>query len=191
LDARQPRHCFSAEGTDRKALAEELDVQDDPSWSPDGQFLVVAARDGSGDKLFKIRAGDGTSTVLLNAAAHYPVWSPDGSFILYRQTDKAQLQAVTPEGSSYPITLPPLQFRNAVNNPYRFLPDGKQIVALRGTYRQDNFWLVDLRSGQMRQITDLRPGFSITSFDVSQDGKNILFDRARQNADVVMIEPNQ
>jgi Tol biopolymer transport system component len=182
---------MSAEGTNRKALAEGMDVQDDPSWSPDGQFLVVAARDRSGDKLFKVRVSDGTSVVLLNAAAHYPLWSPDGRFILYRQSDKANIQAVTPEGAHYSTNLPALQFRNAVSNPYRFLPDGTHIVALQGQYRRDNFWLADLRTGQMRQLTDLRPGFSITSFDVSPDGKSILFDRARQNADVVIIEPNE
>jgi Tol biopolymer transport system component/tRNA A-37 threonylcarbamoyl transferase component Bud32 len=182
---------MSAEGTNRKALAEGLDVQDDPSWSPDGQFLVVAARDRSGDKLFKVRVSDGTSVVLLDAPAHYPLWSPDGRVILYRQSDKANVEAITPEGTRYSTSLPDLPFRNAVNNPYRFLPDSTHIVALQGQYRQDNFWLVDLQTGQMRQITDLRPGFSITSFDVSPDGKSILFDRARLNSDVVMIEPNE
>jgi hypothetical protein len=66
---------MSAEGTNRKALAEGLDLQDDPSWSADGQWVVVAARDRGGDKLFKVRISDGTPVVLLNTAAHYPQWS--------------------------------------------------------------------------------------------------------------------
>jgi Tol biopolymer transport system component len=124
------------------------------------------------------------------AAAHYPLWSPDGRLILYRQTDKVNIQAVTPEGIVSSPTLPPFQFRNAVDNPYRFLPDSTQIVVLQGQYRQDNFWLADLPTGRMRQITNLRPEFSITSFDVAPDGKSILFDRSRHNADVVMIDSN-
>lgn len=34
----------------------------------------------------------------------------------------------------------------------------------------------------------LRPGFIMKSFDVSSDGKQILFDRYRENADVVLID---
>ena len=37
---------MSADGTNRRALSEGLDVQDDPSWSPDGQWLAVAGNDG-------------------------------------------------------------------------------------------------------------------------------------------------
>lgn len=34
----------------------------------------------------------------------------------------------------------------------------------------------------------LRPGFDMKSFDVSPDGKQILFDRYRENSDVVLID---
>ena len=134
---------------------------------------------------------DGTISVLLNAPAHYPQWSPDGEFILYRRSDKTGIEAITPSGGPFPINLPPLGFRNSVDNPYRFLPPGSsQIVMLRGQYRNENFWLADLHTGKLRQVTDLQAGPSILSFDVASDGR-ILFDRARQNADIVMIEPSR
>jgi hypothetical protein len=34
----------------------------------------------------------------------------------------------------------------------------------------------------------LRPGESILGFDVSPDGKRVLFERVRENSDVVLIE---
>jgi hypothetical protein len=37
-------------------------------------------------------------------------------------------------------------------------------------------------------LTALRPGESLQSFDVSPDGKRILFERRRENSDVVLIE---
>jgi hypothetical protein len=40
----------------------------------------------------------------------------------------------------------------------------------------------------MRQLTNLRPGYDVRSFDVSPDGKSILFDRYRENSDVVLID---
>ena len=48
--------------------------------------------------------------------------------------------------------------------------------------------MVDLDSGQRRQLTNLKPGFSIGSFDVSPDGRQIIFDRVRQNSDIVLID---
>ena len=48
--------------------------------------------------------------------------------------------------------------------------------------------MLDLATGQQRQLTKLRPGFDIKSFDVSPDGKQILFDRYRENSDIVLID---
>ena len=48
--------------------------------------------------------------------------------------------------------------------------------------------MLDLASGKLRQLTDLKPGFSIKNFDISPDGKRILFDRSRENSDIVLID---
>jgi hypothetical protein len=61
------------------------------------------------------------------------------------------------------------------------------VVKLGGFRRQD-FWVFDLATGARRQLTRLRPGESIVRFDVSPDGKRILFERVRENSDVVLIE---
>jgi len=37
-------------------------------------------------------------------------------------------------------------------------------------------------------MSDFRPGFETLGFDISADGKDILFDRHRDNADVVLID---
>jgi dipeptidyl aminopeptidase/acylaminoacyl peptidase len=182
---------MTSDGTGLRALGEGFNVQDQPSWSPDGQWMAIAANDGKRDRLFKVKVSEGTAVPLTETAAHYPVWSPDGRFILYRQTEKALVMAVTPEGAPFPLGLPPIPFRNAIRNPYRILPDGKQIVVLSGQYRQQNFLLADIGTGKTRMLTDLQPGSSITAFDVSRDGRSIFFDRVRENADIVVIEPKR
>ncbi len=48
--------------------------------------------------------------------------------------------------------------------------------------------MLDLATQQLRQLTKLRPGFDTKSFDISLDGKQILFDRYRENSDIVLID---
>ena len=71
---------------------------------------------------------------------------------------------------------------------YRFLPDGKNIVILQGQFREQDFWQVNLETGERRQLTHLKPGYSVRNFDISPDGKEILFDRIQENSDIVLIE---
>jgi hypothetical protein len=47
--------------------------------------------------------------------------------------------------------------------------------------------VLGLETGGERQLTDLKPGTLIQSFDVSLDGQQIIFDRHKDNADVVLI----
>jgi hypothetical protein len=59
---------------------------------------------------------------------------------------------------------------------------------LQGPFREQDFWFCDLTTGNSRRLTKLRPGDSIRSFDISPDGKRILFDRFRENSDIVLID---
>ena len=59
---------------------------------------------------------------------------------------------------------------------------------MQGPHRWQQFWLLDLETGRSRKLTNLRTGFAMRGFDVSPDGKQILFDRTRENSDIVLIE---
>ena len=72
--------------------------------------------------------------------------------------------------------------------PYKCPGAPHEGAMLLGDYFRQNFWLIDLETGRRRQITDLKPGYSVGSFDVSPDGRQILFDRVRQNSDIVLID---
>jgi hypothetical protein len=41
----------------------------------------------------------------------------------------------------------------------------------------------DLTTGEKRQLTKLKPGYSVRGFDISPDGKEILYDRAQENSE--------
>jgi Tol biopolymer transport system component len=95
------------------------------------------------------------------------------------------LNAVTPSGEPYP--LPPISV-DRVRDSYRFLPGGKELVVKLGGFRRQDFWVFDVSTGNRRQVTQLQPGDSVRRFDVSPDGKRIVFERVRENSDVVLIE---
>jgi serine/threonine protein kinase len=187
-EGRNGLYVMNADGTNLRQLAASLDVRDAPSWSPDGKFIAVAADQGDGSRLFKVPVDGGAPVLLVDGLSRMPVWSPDGSLILYAAPQQGAgyaVKAVTPEPK--PHTLPELWILRGGDR-YRFLPGSRHIVALLGDYLHQNFWMVELETGQRRQLTNLKPGYSITSFDVSPDGRQILFDRVRQNSDIVLID---
>ena len=86
--------------------------------------------------------------------------------------------------------MPRLWLQRGGGERFGFLPNGGAIVVQQGEFhnRQRDFWAFDLVTGRLRQLTKLRPGSSVRSFDVSPDGKQILFDRIRENSDIVLID---
>jgi Tol biopolymer transport system component len=181
-------YCTSADGTNGRILADSLDVRGAGSWSPDGKWIAIAAQDSAGVRLYKIPASGGSATTLVSTVSSNPVWSPDGTFILYSGAPRARVVpvlAVTPEGVAHP--LPPLSV-DRLGDSYRFLPGGKQLVVKQGGFRRQDFFAFDLTSGQQRPLTKLRHGDSFLRFDVSPDGKRIVFERVRENSDIVLIE---
>ncbi len=186
--ARSILYCTTAEGTNARPLAASLDVRGSASWSPDGGWIAVSADQGDGARLFKVPTDGGPPVRLVDTTASNPLWSPDGAFILYSGAQIGRtvpVKAVTPPGQPYPL---PELWVYRIDENYRFLPGGRELVLMQGGFRRQNLWLLDLNTGRQRQLTNLQPGSSLRSFDVSPDGKRILFDRVQENSDIVLIE---
>ena len=183
-------HIMTSHGTSLRRLdvGETLDVRGSPSWSPDGKWIAVTADEGDERRLIKVPVDGGAPATLVAGSPTNPVWSPDGRLILYRvrQGPFSIVNAVTPDGA--PASLPNLRTGISESDAYRFIPGTRSLVALQGNVPVQNFWRLDLETGLRRQLTDFKPGLRIQSFDVSPDGKQILFDRWREDADIVLIE---
>ena len=125
------------------------------------------------------------SVKLADGEAINPVWSPDGQMIVYAgpfARGQASLFAVRPDGT--PVDFPSLRVSPGG---YRFLRDGTGLVFLPRPESLD-FWLLDLDSKKSRQLTHLGQLGTIRRFDITPDGKHIVFDRVRQNSDIVLID---
>ena len=184
-------HLMAADGTNVRRIAESLEARGAPSWSPDGKWIAVTASDGRANPLFKVPADGGAPVRLvdgMNSVVSNPVWSPDGRFILYSEgqgSATVRLQGITPDRR--PFQLPEVWVGNTGDR-YRFMPDGKSLVVTQGVLWLQNFSLLDLATGQQRPLTNLGRQIIMRSFDVSPDGKQIVFDRYRQNSDLVLID---
>ena len=65
---------------------------------------------------------------------------------------------------------------------WRFLAK-RALVFLRGEIQHKNLWLLDLRTGAERQLTNLSPDFEIGDFDMSRDGREVVLERVQERSD--------
>ena len=69
---------------------------------------------------------------------------------------------------------------------------GKALIVLKGSSaRRKDFYWVDPQTGLERQLTDLKTDSLIQNFDVTPDGKQIVFDQVRNNSDLLLLDLRQ
>ena len=138
--------------------------------------------------MFKIPVDGGAPERIVEGEASNPVWSPDGEMIVYTGAQVnvvSPLLAVRPDGED--VELPEIKvFR--FGERARFLPDGSGLVYMQGDGAAQDFWLLDLGTMESRPLTALDSPATMRAFDVTPDGKRIVFDRLSENSDIVLIE---
>jgi len=185
-------YLMNSDGTNVRLLTDMFDVRGAASWSPDGNWVVVAANDGKGTYVYKVPVGGGNPVRLTEAASYSPIWSPDGRFIVYSeplQGGTALAKAITPDKT--PVPMPDIRVNYTSVTPYRFMPGGNALVFVKeGAFigGGGDFYTVDLKTGEVRQLTDMKMHFATRSFDITPDGKQIIFDRLRDNSDIAIID---
>ena len=181
----------AADGAESRTLGESIDVRGTADWSPDGAWVVTGGIDEKGPGLFKIPVDGGAPVRLASGQASDPVWSSDGNLIIYAGPNvaaQAPLMGVRPDGAA--VVLPPAHVAAGTAR-HRFLPDGSGVVFLQGGIYGRSFWLLHLASKSIRQLADLTSETDlgdIEAFDVTPDGKRIIFGRSSDNSDIVLID---
>ncbi len=187
-DGKRRLHVLSADGGDLQSLAEPIDIDGSVCWSPDGKWIVAGGVDDGGPGLFKIPLDHGAPVRLTAGSARDPVWSPSADLIVYTGANvsvDAPLLAIRADGTN--VEMPAIRLR-VEGKRYRFVPNGLALVYAQGPFPAQDFWLLDLATKKSRQLSRFNNSAATQSFDVTADGKQIVFDRVRENSDVVLID---
>jgi hypothetical protein len=181
-------NVMNDDGTGLRSLAETIDIRGSGSWSPDGRWIAIGGMDTQGPGLFKILVADGSAMRLTDKPGFNPVWSPEGDLIVYSGAAVGRVQAllaVRPDGTQ--VEFPEIKVR-IDGERYRFSPHGKALIYMVGQQRRLNFGLLDRSTRTTRLLTNFDNPSAMRSFDITPDGKQIVFDRLRENSDIVLID---
>ena len=188
-NGKQQMQVMAADGTQLRPLSSDVDVRGTASWSPDGKWIVVAGGDRNGPGLFKLPVDGGSPVRIATGPYLDPVWSPRGDLIVYSGPQVftlAPLLAVHPDGT--PAKLPEIKVQREGERA-RFLPDGTALVYMLGnTLAEQDFWLLDLGTMHSRRLTQLSSSAVMRAFDITPDGKRIVFDRLTEDSDIFLID---
>ena len=165
----------------------------DPSWSPDGRWIVYVSDaespDGVSRKRLWIAPTTGSGPHRRLTSGHdgnedfrdwYPAWSPDGEAIAFSSDRGGETHIwVVPAagGEPRPVTRIPLGVSPSITAP-RWSPDGRQL-AYPGVVDGDNLeiFLVPLEGGERRRFT-FDPTTNVYP-DWSPDGRQLAYESAR------------
>jgi Tol biopolymer transport system component len=179
---------MQADGTNAHVVSDSLALHGAPAWSSDGRSILSAADDHGVPHLFRVPMDSRSHASFVREYSLDPAWSPDGRLVVYSGPDIGttfSVKAVTSEGLPHP--LPPLTLTRGARH-LTFLPGGRSVVFLRGEIQHKDLWLVDLDTGTERQLTSLPPDFDVRDFDLSPDGREVVFERVQERSDLILLD---
>jgi eukaryotic-like serine/threonine-protein kinase len=150
------------------------------AWSPDGKWMYLNSESGGRFHIWRQRYPDGLPEQLTSGATEEEgiAIAPDGSSLItsvglrestiWIQDGKAERQVSS---------------RGYAERP-RFSRDGKKLFylvrrhGLSGQFVSGELWVADLASNRSEQVLS---GFEVTGFDVSPDGKQVVFAASDNN----------
>jgi Tol biopolymer transport system component/DNA-binding winged helix-turn-helix (wHTH) protein len=172
------------DGSNPKQLTNQTSLT--PSFAPDGRTVVYVSQ-GNTTTISTVSIDGGETRQLTKSLSTWPVFSPDGSRIacLYGEVPNSATRiSIFPSNGGPAIKDIPLPA--GFTKPLRWTPDGKAL--LYGITRRGvtNLWMHPLEGGAPKQLTNFTSD-RIHTFELSRDGKQLVFSRGTSSSDVVLF----
>lgn len=164
-----------ADGT-VKPIVEHSGFDGDPSFSPDGRYvLFVSDRDGN-IEIYKLDRSDGSIVRLTDSPGHdsYPHFSPDGTQIVFnsdREKENADIYVMSPDGSNVKkVTDRP---SNDFVSSYPWSADGTRLLILSDQGGADNVHQIHFEPFTPKPLAG--PKEAARFPDVSKNGEKLIY----------------
>jgi dipeptidyl aminopeptidase/acylaminoacyl peptidase len=136
-------------------LTNGTENENSPRWSPDGKTIAFTTKRGSDEfeQIYLLPVGGGEAHALTKHASAVSdiEWTPDGSALLFKAPDPK-----TPEDKE----------RDRLKD---------DVYSFDENFKHTHLWKVDVKTGSETRLTT--GDFSVTSFNLSDDGRKIAFHR--------------
>jgi dipeptidyl aminopeptidase/acylaminoacyl peptidase len=132
-------------------------------------------------------SSNGNAPLFLTEYSVDPAWLAGERFVLYSGRDIGttfSVKGATADGAQ--VRLPSLTLTRGARH-LVLLRDGRSLVVLRGAIQHKDLWVIDLKTGAGRQLTNFSSGFDVRDFDISPDGNEVVLERVQQRSDVVLM----
>ena len=177
------------DGSNRKQLTNG-EGEFKPYCSPDGKWIVYVSIPKFYPTVWKIPIEGGDPVQLTEKNSYGPAISPDGKLIACVYYDEGEngpaKLAIIPIEGGQPSRLLNIPATAVRPNILRWARDGHAVTYLDTRGGVSNIWSQPIDGGSPKQLTDFKSD-RILSFKWSPDGKRLVFSRAHDINDVVLI----
>jgi Tol biopolymer transport system component len=182
-------YVMQSDGTNARVVSDSLELRGSPAWTPNGRSITFAANDHGAPHLYQVPTDGAPPTPFLHDYSVDPAWQPSGRYVAYSGPDIGttfSVKAAMPDGLAYSLLRLTTLTRGARH--LKFLSEGRGLAFLRGEIEHKDLWLVDPETGAERQLTNLPGDFNIRDFDISPDGREVVFERVEERSDIVLLD---